>query len=255
MSHQIITVAKIFIVIVFVNTSNIYAQKQVTHKNENWTQVYVNIKLSSKWGIATDAGYRFKDLFESTTQTLVRIGMNYNFNKSVFLQTGVAYFSSYPAQNGTHHLRIPEIRPYQRLFINSQSGKFSISQRIRLEERFVRKNKVDTLLDSYRFNYRFGYQINIQFPFVGSKIEPKKLFGILYDELFINFGKQIVYNQFDQNRIYLGMGYQINKASFVTAGYQYIWQQQSSGNKFNEIDSFRCTYTLNIDARKKEDSN
>lgn len=194
----------------------------------------------------SDVGYRFKNFFESKTQTLARLAGVYYFNNNISLAIGLAYFRSNPKQG----FSIPEIRPFQRLFVNSTRGIFSISQRYRLEERFIRNSNQDSLSVGYKYNYRFGYQLNIQFPLEGKTIEPGKLFVNIYDEIFINFGKQVLYNQFDQNRVFIGMGYQFTKNANMIIGYQYIWQQTSSGNKFNAIDCARVTFSYNIDARK-----
>lgn len=246
--HHITTMYKSLSVILFLLLCQaLFSQSKVTtHKNENWTQVYLNVRLAKRWGIAGDVGYRFKNVFESKTQTLVRVAGVYYFNNNVSFSVGISYFRSNPLEG----FAVPEIRPHQRLFVNSVKGKFSISQRYRLEERFIRKSLQDSLLEGYRYNYRFGYQLNVQFPIKGKTIEPRKLFVNIYDEIFVNFGKQIVYNQFDQNRIFIGMGYQFTKNANMIIGYQYIWQQTSSGNKFNAIDCARVTFSYNIDARK-----
>ncbi|HTF82389.1 MAG TPA: DUF2490 domain-containing protein [Cytophagales bacterium] len=228
------------------------AQKTVAHKNENWLHAFTSIRLSSKIGITVDAGYRFKGLFEGTTQTLFRMGGVYYFNNNTFLTVGMAYFNSYPALNGTKDLVIPEFRPYQRLFINSTLGSLQISHRYRLEERFTRKYINEDLLDEFKYNYRFGYQLNVQIPLRGKTLEPNELFTVFYDEVFLNFGKQVVTNYFDQNRIFAGLGYQINKSSFIIAGYQHIWQQTSTPSKFNSIDCARVVYMYNFDLRKQD---
>jgi hypothetical protein len=245
--HKIITI--VAIVALFIGLK---AQKEVVTKNEIWTHTFVNVRLNNKFSANVDIAYRSKNLFEATTQTLMRVGLSYHIDNSMFFQVSMAYFKAYPAQNGTNDLNIPEIRHAQRLFVNSTKGIFQISQRYRLEERFIRKNNKDILLDSYKFNFRFGYQLNVQFPFKGKKIEPKKLFGNISDELFVNFGKQITYNYFDQNRIFAGIGYQFNKAANLVLGYQYIYQQLSTGKKFISTNSLRIAFTYNFDLRKQE---
>lgn len=243
---------RIVATIFFLCFSHAHAQKTIVHKNENWLHGYLNIRVYQRIGVSCDLGYRFKDFFEGTTQSLIRGAGIFYFTDNTYLHVGLAYFHTYPALNNSKGLVIPELRPYQRLFINNTKGRFNISQRYRLEERFIRQSNSSELLNGYRYNYRFGYQINVQFPFVGKTISAGKLYAMIYDEVFVNFGKQIFYNYFDQNRLFVGLGYQMTKQASVSAGYQYIWQQTSTGNKFNSIDCARVSFIYNIDLRKEE---
>jgi hypothetical protein len=59
----------------------------------------------------------------------------------------------------------------------------------------------------------------------------------------INVGKAIVYNQFDQNRIYVGIEQGLGKGISAEIGYLYWYQQRASGNQFFERDIIR--FTLN----------
>ena len=61
------------------------------------------------------------------------------------------------------------------------------------------------------------------------------------DELMINVGNNIIYNLFDQNRIYLGMEQSFSKTISAELGYLYWFQQRSSGNQFFDRDIIRFT--------------
>ena len=74
-------------------------------------------------------------------------------------------------------------------------------QWVRLEERWRRKIKdADELADGYNFNYRIRYNFFFQVPITKKAYEKGSLTYVFNDELMINFGDQIVYNYFDQNR-------------------------------------------------------
>ena len=49
----------------------------------------------------------------------------------------------------------------------------------------------------------------------------RPVFAALYDELFLNFGKQVGYNIFDQNRLYVAIGYTISPILKFEVGYLY----------------------------------
>lgn len=225
--------------------------RDIREGNENWSQVFYNARITEKVSIGSDVGFRFKELLVAPTQSLIRIGGGYHFDKNVVLNGGYAYFVFYETANDAE---IPnyEHRTWQRLSISSAIGKLSILHRYRLEQRWVRRIAADreTLADGYRYNNRFGYQLNIQYPLKGDKIEPKIPYVFASDEIFINFGKEIVYNQFDQNRIFFGLGYQFNKSVGIVAGYMHIWQQRGNGVTFRESHCARVNLIINTDFRK-----
>ncbi|TAF74619.1 MAG: DUF2490 domain-containing protein [Bacteroidetes bacterium] len=230
---------KIIVIGILLLQSNLFAQKTET-RSETWFQVYSNFRLSDKWGIVSDFGYRRKDDFLNTYfQGLARAGVAYYWQKHSFI-VGFALFET---ENQI------EYRPYQRLIISQSIGKLQIQHRYRFEQRF-RNNATTEKLD---FNYRFGYQINLQYPLIGKEIKPKIPFLIAQDEIFINFGKNIMYNYFDQNRILLGIGYQFTKEFSMNTGYQYQFLQQPNGIDSRHSHTIRLNAVFNFDFRKPKE--
>ena len=105
-------------------------------------------------------------------------------------------------------------------------------QWVRAEQRFNHRVQGDQLADGYGFNWRFRYNILLQVPFKGETVRPGVLNFALQNEAFINAGKQITYNYFDQNRFFVGLSYPFSKAFTVQAGYMNLFQQQAAGNAF-----------------------
>lgn len=228
-----------YAIILLFATQIIRAQTS-TNRSEAWQQIYSNFRLSDKFGIAADIGYRRRDEFIKTYfQGLVRVGGVYYWQKNSFI-VGFALFQT---ENQM------EYRPYQRLIISQSLGKLQIQHRYRFEQRWRTNAETDKL----DFNYRFGYQINLQYPLVGKEIIAKTPFLIFQDEIFINFGKNITYNYFDQNRILLGIGYQISKELSLNAGYQYQFMQLQTGIETRHSHQIRINAILNFDFRKPKE--
>jgi len=82
-------------------------------------------------------------------------------------------------------------------------------------------------------------------------VQPRAVSFVVNDEVYINFGKQVVYNYFDQNRFFLGFAYQTNKSDNLQLGYMNLFQQLSAGNQYKLIQAARIFYFHNPDARKK----
>ena len=62
-----------------------------------------------------------------------------------------------------------------------------------------------------------------------------------------NAGKQIIYNQFDQNRIYAGLEQGLIKNISAEIGYIYWYQQRATGNQFFDRNIIRFTLLHKID--------
>lgn len=218
-----------------------------------WLGYFNQTRFSNKWGIWVDAHLRTKDdFFNELYQAIIRGGVTYYLNDATKLTVGDAFINHYPGDN---HKQIsqPEHRPWQQIQWHTKYNKVKTMQYVRLEERFRRKVLNDsTLADGNNFNFRVRYNFLIQVP-LGKSERPSGSFSFIFNnEVHINFGKQIVYNYFDQNRFFLGFAYHINTTDNLQFGYMNIFQQLSSGNQYRIINAARVFYFHNLDLRKKE---
>jgi hypothetical protein len=231
-----------------------YSQtKQTQSINQVWLGYFNQTRFSNRWGIWTDLHLRTKeDFFNNFSQSIIRLGLTYYLNDATKLTAGYAYVSNYPGDNHKNVTQ-PEHRPWQQIQWNNKYPKVMIMQRFRLEERFRRKilNQSE-LVDGYNFNYRMRYNFFLQTPLSKKGIQPKSFSFIVNDEVHINFGKQIVYNYFDQNRFFLGFGYQTNKSDNLQLGYMNVFQQLPVGNQYKSIHAARIFYFHNLDLRKNK---
>ena len=125
-------------------------------------------------------------------------------------------------------------------------------QWVRLEERFRRKVQNDsTLAPGYNFNFRLRYNIFLAFALSKNAFAPNTFSFVVNDEVHINFGKEIVYNYFDQNRFFLGFAYYLNPSVNIQLGYMNVFQQLAAGNSYKSINAIRLFVYHNIDLRKK----
>jgi hypothetical protein len=74
---------------------------------------------------------------------------------------------------------------------------------------------------------------------------------VLSDEVFVNFGKEIVFNTFDQNRFFAGFAYYLNNHDNLQFGYMNVFQQQAAGNRYRSNHVARVFFFHNLDWRKK----
>lgn len=125
-------------------------------------------------------------------------------------------------------------------------------QWIRLEERFRNRVVADQLTSKYDFNYRIRYNMAFTIPLKGKQLLPNTPFLFANNEVMINFGKQVINNYFDQNRAFLGVGYQFTSHLNAQLGYMYVFQQLPGGSEYLNIHAIRLFVFHNLDFRNKD---
>jgi len=229
-----------------------YSQaKHTQHVNQIWLGYLNQTRFSNKWEMWLDLHLRTKEeFFDNFSQSIIRPGITYYLNEDTKLTAGYAYVSNYPADSHKNVTQ-PEHRPWQQIQWYNRYAKIRTMQWFRLEERFRRKILNDSELASgYNFNYRMRYDFSLQAPLSKKKFEPHSFMFVVNDEVHVNFGKQIVYNYFDQNRFFVGFGYLTNKTDRLQAGYMNLFQQLPTGNQYRSINAVRIFYFHSLDLRR-----
>jgi hypothetical protein len=243
-----------FLLLVFPSVSAFsQAAKRTDNVEQIWLGFFNQTRLSDKFGLWADFHLRTKEDFtDNLSQIIIRPGITYYINDNTKLTAGYAYVNNYPAEG---HLNIsqPEHRIWQQLQWHTKYTKTRMMQWIRLEEKYRRKILNDeTLANGYNFNYKIRYNLFWDIPF--SQRPTNKLSFIVNDEIHINFGKQVVYNYFDQNRFFVGLKFNVNKQDNLQLGYMNQFQQLSAGNRYRNNNVIRLFYFQNLDLRRKKSS-
>jgi hypothetical protein len=225
------------------------AQKQTTHLQQVWIAYNNQTRFSEKWGAWADLHLRTNDnFFDELSTSIARFGLTYYVNNNTKLTAGYAYVNFFPV--GAMNISQPEHRPWQQVQWHNNYPKLRLMQWLRLEERFRRKIlNNDELADGYNFNYRLRYNFFINGPIGKKPFAPGTFSWVLNDEVHVNFGEEIVYNYFDQNRFFAGFGYHINPRNSIQFGYLNVFQQLPAGNRYRSTHAARIFYFHNLDLR------
>jgi hypothetical protein len=228
------------------------AQKQTTHLQQVWLAYNNQTRLSDKWGLWGDFHLRTNDdFFDELSVGIARVGLTYYVNNNTKLTAGYAYVNFFPT--GAMNISQPEHRPWQQVQWHTNYPRLRLMQWIRLEERFRRKVlNNDQLADGYNFNYRLRYNFLFNAPIGKKPFAPGTFSWVLNDEVHINFGDEIVYNYFDQNRFFAGLTYHVNPANSIQFGYLNVFQQLPAGNRYRNTHAARIFYFHNLDLRAKK---
>jgi hypothetical protein len=226
--------------------------RQTTSANQVWGGYFNQTRFSKRMGAWLDVQLRTKeDFVEHLSQFIFRPGITYYLSDAAKLTAGYAYIRHYPADN---HSKVaqPEHRPWQQLQWHTRYAQLRTMQWLRLEERY-RKNILNdsTLGNGYQFNFRLRYNFLLQVPLTTGAVGAGDFSFIVNDEIHINFGRQVLYNTFDQNRFFLGFAYHLNANDNLQFGYMNQYQQLSSGSRYRSVHAARIFYFHNLDLRKK----
>jgi Protein of unknown function (DUF2490) len=222
------------------------AQKQISHQSLFWLASVNTIRFNQHWGVVADFHYRSFDFMSQPYTYIVRGLGNYYFNENITGGIGYGHIWSGTFTTDPHPFS-NENRIFEQVQVNSKMGKFSFSNRWRLEQRWQQKIVNNEKTDDYRFTDRFRYAIN----FIYSPFKNKMLPSFTnYNELMVQFGKEVLYNTFDQVRISFGIRQSITSKLNVDLNYMYLYQQQFSANQYVQGNALRLYINYSVGWKK-----
>ncbi|MCW3087291.1 MAG: hypothetical protein JWQ78_677 [Sediminibacterium sp.] len=226
--------------------------KNTTDLSQVWMGYFNQTRLSNRWGLWADMHLRTKEgLVNNLSQSIARVGLTYYVTDNTKLTFGYAFVNHFPGDNHAN-ISQPEHRIWQQLQWHTKYPRLRLMQWIRLEEKF--RHKVannDNLADGYNYNWKLRYNFFFNVPLGQKAFAPGTVSFVLNDELHVNFGKEIVYNYFDQNRFFAGFNLHTTATDNLQFGYMNVFQQLAAGNSYKNIHAIRLFYFHNLDLRKK----
>lgn len=206
------------------------AQDRIATVNQHaWYNYFGDHPLSKNWGIHLEGQWRRHDLGLKWQQLLLRPGVNYELNANVTLTAGYAFVDTFRYGDYPAPFRFPEHRLFEQVLLKQNIGRVNFQHRYRLEQRYLgQKDQAGSRIESWRYENRFRYLVKASIPFT----QKGKTYLALYDEIFVNFGRNVAANVFDQNRAYVAVGFPIAKETKLEAGYMMQTVQQRNGRVF-----------------------
>ena len=174
-------------------------------------------QVSNSLGLHAEVQWRRNDLFSENQQLLLRTGLEFYARPDLRFTLGYAFVETYPYGEFAVEQAFPEHRIWQQLLVPQELGKVKLTHRYRLEQRML-GNASTGRFENGRYENRARYMAKATINLSGGS---KPVFAALYNEIFLNFGKQVGYNIFDQNRLYGAIGYTISPILKFEVGYLY----------------------------------
>ena len=240
----------------FLITNFAHAQapgKKIQSRDQLWIAYTNQTRLSDKWGLWLDAHYRTTgDFVDRPFQWLLRPALTYFVTDNLRINAGYTLAKHFPAE-GLHTIRT-EHRAWQQIWWNQKYSGLTILQWLRLEQRFNQKLIEDVIYDGYDYTFRVRYNLSFVIPLKGKTVTAHTPFVTVANEVFLNFGGDVTYNTFDQNRLSAGIGYQFTPHLNAQVGYINVYQQLASGNDYLVSHVVRLSVVHNLDLRNKSES-
>lgn len=234
------------LILFFINSSpSIGQNKNISTSSQQWVHYFNQVKLNDKWVLLTDGGFRWKDGFQENVAYVARTAIGYLIEPNIQVSSGFAHLGSY----STGNINRVEFRPFQELTVKNKFKKFELNHRYRIEERFFCPVVNGEIQSSNAFNFRYRYAFTFSIPlFKLSKEHPEKLFLLnIGDEIFINSGKDIIYNIFDQNRLIVSPTFKLSNQLSISL----TWNSQFSSTTTQA--SYKYTNVIWAQVRHKID--
>jgi len=189
----------------------------------NWWTYFGNLQLSDQWNFWHEVQYRNYNVAGDLEQLLLRGGIGYDLTPGQNnLLLGYAFIRSRNYIGDTDSSRVGnENRIYQQWLTRLRFGRFYVSHRYRLEERF-RQMQVDV---------RGRYFLGLNLPVTKPDMTPGAVYLSLYNEIFLNVGQPA----FDRNRMYAGAGLVLSAGLRGELGFMRQQYERGGRNQFQVV--------------------
>ena len=165
----------------------------------SWIMLYGDNEISKNLDIVTEFRLHHYEIFDVLDNQFYKIGLGYRITPEV--SVGAGYVHHYSETRTS--ISTSENRPYEEIGLKRKIKKLSISNRYRLEHRWINNDGVTDFIN------RMRYRLQVTHP-LGANFYIK-----VFDEVFLNLEQTI----FNQNRLHGGIGYTFSPDFKVELGY------------------------------------
>lgn len=227
-----------------------------THQFKNWVGTTFKFKVHKNVALVFDGQFRFTR-FQLNNQHQLKIAMEIYANKYIsFIPVGYLHLWSFIHEGMVEKASFGEHRLFQQVVLTNTANRFIFNSRVMFEQRWLqRKLKQATeeyIHDGHIYKNRFRYRFSINVPLNKSTLSSKVVFVSAYNELFVSFGKAITYRLPDQNRLYIGMGYNFNQSGNIQMGYLNLLLVGKEGLYYEAGHTLFVGFNYSFDFTKKK---
>ncbi len=221
-------------------------RKELRSTNGVWFGIYTKYHFNEKWAYYGEYHLRRKDGLQKMGQIYLRVGATYKVAKYLDLTVGFVnpyYWAPNPEEPNMDKV-VPQYRGWQQAVLATPFDHIKVMHQFRLEQRFRRDYRHDA---PFKLTHRFRYKITAYLPLNHKDFGPGTLFMALYNEIFIQAGKSVVYNHFEDNRAFIGLGYNLNRSIQLQSGYMYSFRHDGAPHRYENRNIIRFNIIHHLD--------
>ena len=221
-------------------------EKKIKTSNGVWLGVYTKYHFNEKWAYYGEYHIRMREGMGEMAQVYLRFGATYKIAKYLDFTAGIVnpyYWAPNPEVENVDKV-VPQYRFWQQGVLATPFDHIKVLHQLRVEQRW-RRDYVKR--SSFQLTHRFRYKLTVYIPLNHKDFGPNTFFLALYEEIFMQAGKPIVYNHLEDNRAYIGFGYNLNKALQFHAGYMNSYRHDKAPFNYESRNILRFSIIHHLD--------
>lgn len=222
--------------------------KEVKQSVEGWIGLYTKYRIKPKWYYYGEYHYRRRDNFTRMANVYLRYGITHIPNKNLEFTLGIVtpfyWAKEHQLDDPNVDVVVPQYRLWQQMVSVMSFDKVKLYHQIRTEQRWARKNVIGS---SFNLTHRFRYKLSTYIPLNRDHLMPGALFFSGYEEIFIQSGKTVLFDHFEDNRLFLGLGYILNDQIQIQVGYMWTYRHYGEPHKYESRHIPRISFYHNLD--------
>lgn len=234
-------------------TASLFAQ--VPQNITLWTgfESYIPFYEGSRYGLFAEGYMKRSDFVASKQGWFWRVGGSYYLKNGNRISGGFAYQYNFPYDDVSEPYNWIDYRIWQQYMIRktSANGKKIWVQRIRPEERWLGRGSETSpnAVDHYQFEITFRYMLRRQWWF------NETIGAAVYDEIHLRLTDLDAERLIDQNRLYAGFIFALDKKKQTHIETGYMWQGMYNSADYQDghkriNHTFRVTFTSDLPMKR-----
>ena len=248
---------KIFFLLSF--SLSLPALAQISTFNTNaWTHLMSTFNVSPKSSVSFETSYRMANFTRDFQQFFIRPSYDHKVRKNLTASLGYTYvLTGVYGETALNKITMPEQQVWIQGNLQNKIGKFSVSNRLRNENRFVGLAAPigdNFEITDYTYRNRMRYMLLASLPIIKLS-NSQSINGFVGNEIFLNVGKNAGTTLLNQNRAIAGLGYRMHPSHQIQVAYifQNIWNYPNTIKEDNS--TLRLSYVTNLKMYKDKKTN
>ncbi len=214
-----------------------------------WQGAYTRYRVADQFWYHGEYHVRTREQFVTEmAQLYLRFGVTWRPLENVELTGGLVtplYWASGEPSPDRDRV-VPQLRLWEQAILTQTLGRAKLYHQYRLEQRWRRDYDVGA---AFQLSFRWRYKISAYVPLNKARMVAGTLFLNLNEEVFIQSGPSIIYDHFEDNRVYGGLGYVLSDSVQFQAGYMWTFRHDGAPNVYQNRHILRLSVYHNFDLR------